>query len=59
VRHLGGQWLPRKKLAEAQVRVSHRVWLPFVRAHRYLRSTQSLLDDSLTRLFREAQRHRG
>ncbi len=59
VRHLGGQWLPRKKLEEAQVRVGQRVWLPFVRAHRYLRSRQSLLDSSLTQLYRVAERHRG
>jgi hypothetical protein len=59
VRHLGGQWLPRKKLEEAQVRVGTRVWLPFLRAHRYMRSRQSLLDYSLTRLYRVAARHRG
>ncbi len=59
VRHLGGQWIPRKKLEEAQVRVGQRVWLPFVRAHRYLRSRQSLLDYSLTQLYRVAERHRG
>jgi hypothetical protein len=59
VRHLGGQWIPRKKLEEAQVRVGQRVWLPFVRAHRYLRSSQSLLDYSLTQLYRVAERHRG
>jgi hypothetical protein len=59
VRHLGGQWLPRRNMAEAQVRVGSRVWLPFVRAHRYMRSQQALLDYSLTQLFREAQRHRS
>jgi hypothetical protein len=59
VRHLGGQWIPRKKLEEAQVRVGPRVWLPFVRAHRYLRSRQSLVDFSLTQLYRVAERHRG
>jgi hypothetical protein len=59
VRHLGGQWIPRKKLEEAQVRVGKRVWLPFLRAHRYLRSCQSLLDCSLTQLYRVAERHRG
>ncbi|MFL5345347.1 MAG: hypothetical protein ACJ8AT_11165 [Hyalangium sp.] len=59
VRHLGGQWIPRKKLEEAQVRVGQRVWLPFVRAYRYLRSRQSLLDSSLTQLYRVAERHRG
>jgi hypothetical protein len=58
VRHLGGEWIPRKKLEEAQVRVGSRVWLPFLRAHRYMRSTQSLLDYSLTQLYREAERHR-
>ncbi|HLL05554.1 MAG TPA: hypothetical protein VK539_33605 [Myxococcaceae bacterium] len=59
VRHLGGQWLPRRNWQEAQVKVGTRVWLPFVRAHRYMRSRQALLDYSLTQLFREAQRHRG
>jgi hypothetical protein len=59
VRHLGGQWIPRRKLEEAQVRVGQRVWLPFLRAHRYMRSTQSLLDCSLSQLYRVAERHRG
>jgi hypothetical protein len=59
VRHLGGQWIPRQKLEEAQVRVGKRVWLPFVRAWRYMRSTQALLDHSLTQLYREAERHRS
>jgi hypothetical protein len=58
VRNLGGQWLPRKKLEEAQVLVGQRVWLPFVRAQRYMRSRQSLLDYSLTQLYRVAERHR-
>ncbi|HYO74096.1 MAG TPA: hypothetical protein VEU33_49300 [Archangium sp.] len=59
VRNLGGQWIPRKKLEEAQVLVGHRVWLPFVRARNYMRSRQSLLDYSLTWLYRVAERHRG
>ncbi|XHF22132.1 hypothetical protein NR800_16935 [Corallococcus interemptor] len=59
VKHLGGQWLPRKQWMEAQVRVGDRVWLPFVRAHRYMRSTQALLDHSLTQLYRVAERHRS
>ncbi|WP_224362071.1 hypothetical protein [Hyalangium versicolor] len=59
VRRLGGQWIPRQKLEEAQVRVGKRVWLPFVRAQRYMRSRQSLLDYSLTHLFRVAERHRS
>jgi hypothetical protein len=57
VRHLGGQWIARQKLEETQVRVGQRVWLPFVRAWRYMRSRQSLLDSSLTHLYRVAQRH--
>jgi hypothetical protein len=59
VRHLGGQWIPRKNLMEAQVLVGHRVWLPFARAQRYMRSRQALLDYSLTYLYRVAERHRG
>ncbi|HYO59013.1 hypothetical protein [Archangium sp.] len=59
VRNLGGQWIPRKKLGEAQVLVGGRVWLPMVRAHRYMRSRQSLLDHSLTQFYRVAERHRS
>ncbi|WNG49425.1 DUF3396 domain-containing protein [Archangium minus] len=59
VRHLGGQWIPRKKLEETQVLVGTRVWFPFVRARHYMRSCQSLLDYSLTRLYRVAERHRA
>jgi len=59
VRHLGGRWIPRRKLEEAQVLVGKRVWLPFVRARHYMRSRQALLDYSLTQLFRVAERHQG
>ncbi|QRK07381.1 hypothetical protein JQX13_46395 [Archangium violaceum] len=59
VRNLGGRWIPRKKLEEAQVLVGNRVWLPFVRARHYMRSRQALLDYSLTRIYRVAERHRG
>ncbi len=59
VHHLGGEWIPRRKLGEAQVRVGSRVWLPMVRAHRALRSRQALLDFSLTQLYRDAERHRA
>jgi hypothetical protein len=59
VRNLGGRWIPRQKLEEAQVLVGERVWLPFVRAQRYMRSRQSLLDYSLSRLYRVAERHRS
>ncbi|PTL76617.1 hypothetical protein [Vitiosangium sp. GDMCC 1.1324] len=59
VRNLGGRWIPRKKLEEAQVLVGNRVWLPFVRARNSMRSRQSPLDYSLTYLYRVAERHRG
>ncbi|WNG48332.1 hypothetical protein F0U60_32530 [Archangium minus] len=59
VRNLGGRWIPRKKLEETQVLVGNRVWLPFVRARHYMRSRQALLDYSLTRFYRVAERHRG
>jgi len=55
--HLGGRWIPRKTLLETGVRVGSRVWLPFVRARRYLSSSEALLDFSLTQLYREAERH--
>ncbi|HYO68580.1 MAG TPA: hypothetical protein VEU33_21110 [Archangium sp.] len=58
VRNLGGRWIPRRKLDEAQVLVGSRVWLPFVRAHHYMRSCESLLDFSLTQLYRAAERYR-
>ncbi|WP_434384834.1 hypothetical protein [Melittangium boletus] len=59
VRHLGGQWIPRRNLQEAQVRVGQRVWLPFLRAWRYMRQRESVLDYSLTQFFRAASRHRS
>jgi hypothetical protein len=59
VRNLGGRWIGRQRLEEAQVLVGNRVWLPFVRARNYMRSRQSLLDYSLTQLYRVAERHRG
>ncbi|WP_375765372.1 hypothetical protein NR798_27050 [Archangium gephyra] len=58
VHNLGGRWIPREKLEEAQVLVGDRVWMPFVRARHYMRSRQALLDFSLTRLYRVAERHR-
>ena len=59
VRHLGGRWIPRQKLEETQVLVGTRVWFPFLRARHALRSRQSLLDASLTGLYRVAERHRS
>ncbi|RKH40747.1 hypothetical protein D7Y23_34245 [Corallococcus sp. AB050B] len=58
VRRLGGTWVPRQKMEESQVRVGKRVWLPFLRARRYMQSRQSLLDYSLTQFFHEAERYR-
>lgn len=57
VRHLGGKWIPRRKLEETQVLVGPRVWFPFARARHYMVSRQSLLDHSLTGLYRVAERH--
>jgi hypothetical protein len=59
VRKPGGKWIPRQKLEEVQVRVGNRVWLPFLRARRYMTSRQALLDYSLTQLYRVAERHQG
>ncbi|NOJ83432.1 hypothetical protein [Myxococcus xanthus] len=58
VRRLGGTWVLRQKVEESQVRVGKRVWLPFLRARRYMQSRQSLLDYSLTQFFNEAERYR-
>jgi hypothetical protein len=58
VQHLGGRWVPRRALDESQVVIGDRAWLPFLRARRYLKQKQNLLDFSLTKLFRTAARHR-
>jgi hypothetical protein len=58
VRHLGGVWVPRQRLDEAQVRVGDTAWLPFLRARHLV---QNLLERqpvylcSLTQLFLHAQ----
>jgi hypothetical protein len=57
VRHLGGHWVPRADLDEAQVVVADRAWLPFLRARRYMQTRQSVLDYSLTKFFRTAERY--
>jgi len=57
VRWLGGRWVPRRNLEETQVVIGDRAWLPFLRARRYMQSRQSLLDYSLAKLYREAERH--
>ncbi|WP_255431158.1 hypothetical protein [Corallococcus sp. AB018] len=40
------------------MRVGIRVWLPLLRARRYMQSRQSLLDYSLTQFFHEVKRYR-
>jgi len=58
VQHLGGRWVPRCNLDEAQVIAGDRAWLPFLRARHHLQSQQSAFTHSLTQLYREAERHR-
>ncbi|GEL75468.1 hypothetical protein [Myxococcus virescens] len=58
VRRLGGTWVLRAKMEESQVRVGKRIWLPFLRARRYMQSRASLLEYSLTQFFKEAERYR-
>ncbi|NOJ79200.1 hypothetical protein [Myxococcus xanthus] len=55
VRRLGGQWIPRARLEESQVRVGDSVCLPFVRAYRYMRSRQALREHSLSQFYVEAE----
>lgn len=45
-------------MEEPQVRVGKRVWLPFLRARRYMQSREPLLEYSLTQFFKEAERYR-
>jgi hypothetical protein len=58
VHALGGRWIPRQERMEAGVLVGSRLWLPFARAQHSMSSSESLLDYSLTQLYREAERHR-
>ncbi|WNG27337.1 hypothetical protein F0U62_27465 [Cystobacter fuscus] len=53
---LGGQWVPRRKLEEAAVRVGDRAWLPFLRARHALGHGEAPLDYSCSQFFRQAQR---
>lgn len=57
IRNLGGHWVPRKNVDESQLVLADRAWLPFLRARRYLQSTQAALDNSLTKFYRETERH--
>ena len=56
VHHLGGRWVPRRNLDEAQVVIGDRAWLPFLRARHHLQSQQSAFEYSLTQLYRAAAR---
>ena len=53
--HLGGRWVPRRKLEESQMVIGGRAWLPFLRARRHVQSRQAALDYSLTKFFRAAE----
>jgi hypothetical protein len=57
VTHLGGRWVPRRVLTESYVALGDRAWLPFLRARRYLENTQAVLDYSLSKFYREAERY--
>jgi hypothetical protein len=54
--HLGGKWLPRRKLDESQVVLGDRTFLPFLRARHYMQSRQSVIDYSLSQFYRTANR---
>lgn len=56
VDRLGGSWVPRTKLDEAQVVIGGTAYLPFLRARHALSSRQAQLDHSLTQFFRVAAR---
>ncbi|MDT4956104.1 MAG: hypothetical protein QOJ02_4242 [Acidobacteriota bacterium] len=57
VRDFGGHWVPRRNLYEAQVVIGERAWLPFLRAQKYMRSKQAVLDYSLTKFYRTVGRY--
>jgi len=56
VGHLGGKWVPRRKLDESHVVLGQRAWLPFSRARHYMQTRQSVMDFSLSQFYRSAQR---
>lgn len=56
VQRLGGRWIPRNNLDEAQVQIGDTAWLPFLRARHYMQTHQSILDHSLTQFYRVAAR---
>jgi hypothetical protein len=59
VRHLGGRWVPRRKLEETQVVVGGRAWLPFLRARHLVSGEEAWMEYSLTQLYQVAARLAG
>ena len=57
VRDFGGRWVPRKNHDESYVVLGDRAWLPFLRARHAMRDKQSVIDYSMTKFYREAERH--
>ena len=57
IRHLGGRWVPRENIEEAQIVVGDRVWLPFLRAKHALQSKDAALDYSLIKFYRMVERY--
>ncbi len=54
---LDGEWRPRKNLEETSVIVGDRAWFPFKRARNLAKDKDSVLQHSLYKLYREAERH--
>jgi hypothetical protein len=54
---LGGVWVPRRDIAQSQIVLGDRAWLPFQRARRYFESKEAVLDHSLTKFYRVAAAH--
>ena len=57
VKNLGGRWVPRKNRDESYVVLGDLAWLPFLRARHCLCSQQSVIDSSVTKFYREAERY--
>jgi hypothetical protein len=60
VKHLAGQWVPRRSLLETAVVLGSRAWLPFLRAHHLLQVPNNALgkslDFTLSQFFHQALR---
>jgi len=57
VDELGGSWVLRNNLEECYVALGDRAYLPFLRVQHYFQSHQAMLDYSMTKYFREAERY--